>query len=70
MNIDDRFEALIHKIPHMYTGKDYSKVDATSTKNKINLAEIDILASKHFSGNPMCGFPMLVPALPIQARFN
>jgi DNA primase large subunit len=48
---DERLASLIEKIPNMYTGKDYSKIDATSTKNKINLAEIDVLASKNF---PLC----------------
>lgn len=51
ISVDERFENLIAKIPNMYTGKDYSNVDTTSVKNKINLAEIDALAAKNF---PLC----------------
>lgn len=51
LQIDERFESLIQKIPHMYTGKDYSSQNTNSTKNKINLAEMDALASKNF---PLC----------------
>ena len=51
IEVDERFESLIAKIPNMYTGKDYSNVDTTSVKNKINLAEIDALAAKNF---PLC----------------